>query len=145
MSKGYRVASNRAEWVTYNNIERMYELVYAQMVKVGVVDPLAPEDYYYINEEGETVDDEDESVGMQIKMKVTHLDWILVGDEVGTDTSQKNDGHVGGQKFVIAKDTRANVKSRHNDGRFTLIGLTAANEELVIAVIIMAAEELTFE
>ena len=145
VGKGYRVAANRTEWVTYDNIDQMYNLVYEQMVKAGVAKYLLPEDYYYVNDQGEKVESESESVGALVKIEVTHPQWILFGDEVGTDISQKNDGNVGGQRFVTQKGTRANVKSSHKDGRFTAIGLTAGSGEPVMAIIIFAAEELTFE
>ena len=67
------------------------------MVELGAAEPLTPEDYSYINEERETVDNKEESVGMQIEIKITHPHWILFGDKFGTDTSQKNDGNVGDQ------------------------------------------------
>ena len=35
-AKGHRVAANRTEWVTYQNIECMYDLVYEQMVSAGL-------------------------------------------------------------------------------------------------------------
>ena len=37
------------------------------------------------------------------------------------------------------------MKTSHEDGRFILIGLTAANVDPVMAIIIFAAEELSFE
>ena len=46
---------------------------------------------------------------------------------------------------MTAKGTRSNVKSSHRDGRLTVIGLTAASGDVVMAIIIFAAEELTFE
>ena len=64
---------------------------------------------------------------------------------MGTYISQKNDGNVGEQKIITAKGARANVKSSHKDGRMTVIGLTATSDDSVIAIIIFAAEELTFE
>ena len=33
-------------------------------------------------------------------------------DAVGTDISKKDDGHVGGQKFLAGKCTRANIKKQ---------------------------------
>ena len=36
VSKGFRVSSTRTEWVTYKNVEKMYHLIYTQMVKAGV-------------------------------------------------------------------------------------------------------------
>ena len=144
VGNGYRVAGNRTEWVTYENVDRMYDLVYEQMIRSGVAKQLEPHEYYYVNSKGDKVS-KLESVGLQVKVEVIHPEYILFGDEVGTDISQKNDGHVGGQKFVAAKGTRANVKSSHRDGRLTVIGLTAANGDAVMAIIIFAAEELTFE
>ena len=38
-------------------------------------------------------------VGTLSKAGVTHPEWIIFGNEVCTDISQKNDGHIGGQKL----------------------------------------------
>ena len=46
------VAGNRTEWVTYKNIEVIYNLVYEQMVRAGVANHLAPENYYYVDDKG---------------------------------------------------------------------------------------------
>lgn len=116
VGKGYRVAGNRTEWVTYENVELMYDLVYEQMVRAGVAKVLSPEDRYYVDDKGQRVSSKEESVRLQVKVEVTHPEWILFGDKVGTNISQKNDGAVGGQKFVTAKGTRANVKTSHKDG-----------------------------
>ena len=45
----------------------------------------------------------EESVGLQVKIEVTHSEWFLFGDKVGIDISQINDGNVGGQKIVTEK------------------------------------------
>ena len=34
-------------------------------------------------------------------IKITKPEWILFADESGFNTSQKKDGHVGGQRFVV--------------------------------------------
>lgn len=67
----------------------MYNLIYEQMVRAGVAKNLAAEDYYYVNNKGEKVGSKEESVGLQVKTEVTHPEWILFGDEVGTDISKK--------------------------------------------------------
>ena len=81
----------------------MYDLVYGQMVNARVAKYLLPDYYYYVNDKGQKVDSESESVGALVKIEITHPQWILFGDKVGNNISQKNDGHVGGQKFVAAK------------------------------------------
>ena len=145
VATGYNVSSTRTEWVTYANIEKMYHLVYTQMVNAGVARWLPDSEQYYVNDEGEKVESALDSVGLKVEVEITHPEWILFGDEVGTDISQKDDGNVGGQKFVSKKGSRANIKSSHKDGRFTLIGLTAATGDPVMCIMIFAAEELTFE
>ena len=142
--KGYRVAANRTEWVTYQNIECMYNLVYEQMIASGLACRLPESEQYFVNKDGEVVESENEAFGKKVIVEITHPKWILFGDEVGTDISMKDDGHVGGQKFVVQKGTRANIKSSHKDGRFTAIGLTSANGDPVMAIVIFAATELSF-
>ena len=48
------------------------------------------------------------------------------------------------RNVVVQKGTRTNIKSSHKDGRFTAIGLTAANSDPVMVIIIFAALELSF-
>ena len=144
LGKGYKVASDRTEWVNYTNIDQMYDLEYEQMIKSGIAVALPESDWYYINDEGEKVDCEKDAVGHLVKVEITHPEWLLFGDEVGTEMSMKDDGHIGGTKYVTAKGTRANIKSSHKNGRFTVIGLTAASGDAVMCIVIFAAEELTF-
>lgn len=47
---------------------------------------------------------------MKIKVEITHPKWLLFGDEVSTDINQKDNGHIGGQKFSTATVTRAHIK-----------------------------------
>ena len=145
VANGYKVSSIRTEWETYANIEKMHYLVYTQMVNAGVARWLPISEHYYVNDEGEKVESVGDSIGLKVEVEITHPEWILFGDKVGTDISQKDDGNVGGQKFVSRKGSRANIKSSHKDGRFTLIGLTAATGDPVMCIIIFAAEELSFE
>ena len=61
---------------------------------------------------------------------------VLFGDEVGTDVCQEDDGHVGGQTFVVPKRMRAELKSSTKTSRWTTIGLTAATGEPVMCIVI---------
>ena len=44
VKRGYRVASNRTEWVTYDNIQLMHDLLYDHMVDAGIAVQLVRED-----------------------------------------------------------------------------------------------------
>jgi hypothetical protein len=50
---------------------------------------------------GRPVDHETKRFGLAQPIKITKPEWILFAGESGFNTSQKKDGHVGGQKFVI--------------------------------------------
>ena len=78
-AKGHLVASNRTEWVTYQNIECMYALVYEQMINSGVARRLPESEHYWTNENGERVESENDAVGMKIEVEITHPEWILFG------------------------------------------------------------------
>ena len=64
-------------------------------------------------------------------------------DEVGSNTSQKNDGNVGGLKFVVDQNQRALLRSAYSDCHFTMLGFMNARGELVCCVVILASCELT--
>ena len=87
-AKGYRVAANRTEWVTYQNIECMYNLVCEQMIDAGLARRLSEEEQYWVDENGEQVECEKDSVGKKVNIEITHPEWIIFGDEIGTNISQ---------------------------------------------------------
>ncbi len=122
----------------------MYSLVYDQMVDAGVARNLPVEESFWTNGSGEQVETEADASGCKVEVDIEHPEWILFGDEVGTDINQKDDGHIGGTKYCVGHGTKANIKSSTNGGRFTLIGLTAASGDAVMCIIIFAAEELTY-
>lgn len=141
-AKGYRFSANKDAWTTAENIEQMYDMVYNSWVDAGVARKLPEEEHYWVNDKGERVDNEEEAVGCKVTIELTHPQMVLFGDEVGTDVCQEDDGHVGGQTFVVPKRTRAELKSSTKTSRWTSIGLTAATGEPVMSVIIFAAEKI---
>ncbi len=122
LARGNRVAACRTEWTTYENVLEMYSLVYEQMVDAGVARNLPVEESFWTNDSGEPVETEAEASGCKVDVDIEHPEWILFGDEVGTDINQKDDGHIGGTKYCVSHGTKANIKSSTKDGRFTLIG-----------------------
>ena len=77
-------------------------------------------------------------------IEITHPEWILFGDECGADISQKQDGNVGGSKYLCQKGSRANIKSSHKDSRFKTMGITSATGAPVMYVLMISAEEITY-
>jgi hypothetical protein len=144
-AKGNGIAACRSEWTTFENFSEMYTLVYEQIVDAGVAKRLSIEDHFWLNLSGDRVETEEAAFGLKIEVDITHPEWILFGDEVGTDINQKDDGKSAGTNYCIGKGSRANIKSNTNGGRFTVIGLTAAAGDPGMCIVIFAGEELTYE
>ena len=59
-------------------------------------------------------------------------------DEVGSDTSQKGDGAVGGEKFVCDRGTSPKEKCSSKSKHWTLIGLTSLIGDPVMCICIFS-------
>ena len=140
--KGFQKHSARMDWTMYQNIETMYNLVYEAMVQAGIAEHLPEDAHYYVNKENKVVQTEEEAAGLRCTMKLIRPDWLIFGDEVGTDTCQESDGHIGGQTYLQFAGQKISLTSSKASGRFTVIGLTAATGEPVMCVVVMASREL---
>jgi hypothetical protein len=68
---------------------------------------------------------------------------VLFVDEVGGNTSQKQNRNIGGRKLLLARGTRPQEPNAYNDCRFTLLGFTTADGAPVMWCVIVAAKTLT--
>ena len=59
-------------------------------------------------------------------------------DEVGSNISQRGDGHIGGQKYVCEIGTVPQNKVSHNDCHFTVLDFTALDGSPVLCMVIIA-------
>jgi hypothetical protein len=71
----------------------MYDCVYETMVKAGVAEKL-PEAVWF-DREGNIVLNEEEAFGMKLQYALKHPDYCVYVDEMGSNTNQKADGHLG--------------------------------------------------
>ncbi|KAL3773882.1 hypothetical protein ACHAWO_007202 [Cyclotella atomus] len=101
--RGEKFACMRSNWTTYENIAQMYDVIYDEMVDAGVAVYL--EVKIFTDREGNVVDEEF-AYGFAQDIKITHPDYILFADEVGCNTSQKDDGNVGGKKMLCEPKNR---------------------------------------
>jgi hypothetical protein len=80
--------------------------------------------------------DRDSKFGEEINIEIIHPDWILFGDKMVCNTSQKKDGHKAGTKYIVGINQVPQTKCVTTDHRFTLLPLTAASEDPMICIII---------
>jgi hypothetical protein len=138
--RAVRFDSKREDWCTYKNFEMMYAGVYAAMVSSRVAIEL--EEEVMVRLDGSITSNKEEQAGRKTKYLLTRPEFVLFVDEVGCNTSQKNDGNNGGQKFIIQDGQRALLRSSFGDCHFTVLGFTNASGDPVLAVIIMASTEI---
>ena len=100
----------------------MYDSLYAAMLYAKVATPLDKSEYYFISRPESRVKTEEKAVGHQIKHRLSHPQYFLFGDEVGTDTNKKEDGNNGGQHYISVKGTRTNLLSSKATGGFNVWG-----------------------
>jgi hypothetical protein len=98
-------ALKRDDWCTKENFAELYDDIFTTMVRAGVTMELPK--HVFQDKEGNTfLYDDPKRLGRKTKYKLTHPERVLFVDEVGENTSQKQDGHIGGRKLVVfAKGT----------------------------------------
>ena len=141
--KGVQFGHNRSEWCKDDNFKRMYDLVYEAMHVAGVAEKLTVPEWQ--NKAGEKVSCESEATGEKVEYRVTHPDYILHVDEVGNNTCQRDDGHKGGQKFLVERGFQPRTSCSTSEAHWTTLGFTSGTGEPVLCGIIFAAETLTVE
>ena len=135
-----KFAKDRSEWSVYRNFVQMYEEVYDAMVEAGVAEKL--EEPMWVDVNGNACDEEQAFGSRKATHTLTRPDMVLFVDEVGCNTSQVGDGHVGGQKKIVPRGTVPKESATTNDNHFTLLGFTAATGEPVMCAIIMEGKSI---
>jgi hypothetical protein len=94
-----RFDSKRDDWCTLENFEKMYAGIYAAIFRSQVAIQL-PEKVM-VTLDGRITESSEEKYGRETNFLLTRPEFVFFVNEVGCNTSQKSDGNVGGQKFVV--------------------------------------------
>ena len=122
--RGQKFAMDRNNSLTYSNMKQMYDDVYDSMVDAGVAIKLDQPLNHHTGK-------------LHVNYKLTHPEMCLVVDEVGANLNQKDDGHVGGQKFMCEVGAIPQMKVSTKDKHFTLMGFTSLSGEAVMCLLIL--------
>jgi hypothetical protein len=119
----------RRTWATRDNFKNMYDNIYEAMVEAGIAEELDEEINY--------------SSGLPTRFKLTHPDYLLFVDETGCNTSQLNDGKVGGEVFTMPKNCgdAAAPAGATTDIHFTILPFISGTGEPVLCSIIFKSEQ----
>ena len=81
----------------------MYDFIEDYMIKSGLSEALDVS--IFMDKDGNEVSENDEArLGMKIFTHITHPQLCIFADEVGCNTFQKGDGHIGGAKKYVSVD-----------------------------------------
>ena len=130
--RGQKFAMDRSNALTFANVKKMYDEVYKCMADAGVARLLNEPSSHYQGL-------------LKTPYHLTHPEMCLVVDEVGSNISQRGDGHIGGQKYVCEIGTVPQNKVSHNDRHFTVLGFTALDGSPVLCMVIIAGVQQKYE
>ena len=130
--RGQKFAIERSNSLTYHNVKKMYDEVYSALVESGNATQTQQCTSKY-------------NGLLKTHYHLTHPQNCLVVDEVGSDTSQKGDGHIAGAKYYCGRGWVPQNQSSSNDKHFTMLGFTALSGEPVMCLVIIAGVQEKWE
>jgi hypothetical protein len=89
------------EWATYENIEKMYSLVYKELINSGIANEL--EEPAYFDKQNNIVGEDAAYFGTRSKCQVTDPSYLIFVDETGSSTNMRKD-KVGSKNVITEKD-----------------------------------------
>ena len=69
---------------------------------------------------------------------LVHPEMCFVVNKVGSNISQRGDGHIRGKKYCYEFYSIPQNKASHNDRHFTCLGFTSISDEAALCVGIIA-------
>jgi hypothetical protein len=110
------------------------------MVESGIAFKMPEE--VWLDKDGVVVEEESEAMGRRTKYILNRPNYLVFVDEVGDNTSQKDDGNIGGTKYVVGRKNRALMRAAHHDCHFTTLGFSLADGRPLLCVIIISCGEI---
>ena len=131
----------RHNWCTYQNFEKMYSEVYGQMVLKGIAEELDHDVFF--DRKGNIVDNESsQKYGRKSRFRLTKPEKLIFVHECGANTSQANNGHLGGEfKLNPTDGSCSGMISCMTDIHFTVLAFTSGTGESVMCAIILKSEK----
>jgi hypothetical protein len=91
------------------------------------------------DQQGNVVDNEyPTDFVMPTRFQCLHREKDIIVDETGDSTTQGNNGHLDGQKFLTTRKGKSRDRYITNECNFTVLPFVAATEEPTICVVIVA-------
>jgi hypothetical protein len=129
----------RTDWATYDNIKKMYDLIYPELVDCGIAVKVQNDLFFDVN--GNEVDSETQIFGLPTKYQMVIPGNLIMVDECGSNTNMKKDSRQGGKRGIAEINQPAYIDASTSDFHYTVMGFTASTGEPVMCAIIVKGEE----
>ena len=93
----------------------------------------------WMNAKGELVEESD-AYRCKVTLDITKPEMCVVADEVCGNTLQKDDGKIGGKRWLCSPGTIPQRKISTKNEHYSTLGLTLLDERPMSCVVIMAGE-----
>jgi len=98
--RGQKFVLDRSSATIFTNIAKMNDEVYEGMVDCGVASKL---DHPVFMDRNGSIVSKNDAYGIKVTHSIDHPDYYMVVDEVGSNLSQKGDGHIRGHKYICER------------------------------------------
>jgi hypothetical protein len=128
------------DWRWLENVGNMYDKVYGKIWQADITKKL----YYNVcrDEHHGIVETEADAYRQITSYSMLHPVKLVQVGEVGEHISQKWDGNVGHQQFIVASDMRAQVQNSFKKKHVTVLRFPAGSGTLIICTLIIATLKL---
>ena len=116
----------------------MYLKIVEEMEDAGVSVRL--KEQVWMDREGNVVE-EGSAFGCKVTHRINHPKTAIFFDKTGRNTSQKGDGHKGGQLLMCEKGETTQTKISTRGKHYTVMGLTSLTGEPVMCVVLFSREK----
>jgi hypothetical protein len=132
--RGRKFELDQTNWTKYRHFLHMYEDVETEMIAVGLA--IKFDTPVWLDEKGCQVE-ETKACGMKVSTQLLCPDMCIVMDEVGCNINMTKDGHVNGNRFVVAKNDKAKQRASKKEKHFTCLGLSLLTGQPLMCVVII--------
>ena len=108
----------------YQNFSQIYEVIEEELIRAGVAVRL--NEPVWMDAEGNHVDEGD-AAGCKVNIDIIKPEMCIVADEVGGNTSQKDDGKIGVERWLTELGTIPQRKISTKNKHYMVLGLTLLN------------------
>ena len=96
----------------------MFDMIKDKLIAAGVAFCLPTP--VWMTRDGKKLEEheKEQAYGYKVTLEITHPEMVILANEVGCNTSQKGDGHIGGETYMCAKGRTPQKKQQKSQALY---------------------------